>query len=552
MLKHLTIKNYALIESLDMGFDPGLNIITGETGAGKSILLGALALILGQRADVAALKDPGQKCVVEGVFEVSAYALADFFAQELPEVDHQDEAILRRVVNPNGKSRAFVNDSPVGLQQLKRLGERLVDVHSQHQTLQLADNLFQLRVLDSFAANAELREAYRSAYEEFRAADKALKALRLSVQQEKDELDYLRHRLEQLAKAQLRPDEQQRLEQELETQEHALEIKASLLQAADALDQEQGLLRVLQGALSGIEKIQGYLPQAREIHQRLESAYIELKELAREMEDLGQEVEHDPRAAEKTRERLDLLYGLQQQHRVASVEELIAIREQLQARVGGIEGSQERVEALEARRAKAQALLAELSLALTKTREATVKPIGRTLTEQARALGMPHALLRIELAAAPEPQPHGQDHVEFLFTANKAAQPQPLSKVASGGELSRVMLSLKALMARTTALPTIVFDEIDTGVSGDIAARMGEIMRQMAQNMQVFAITHLPQVAAKGQHHYLVFKRHGATQTTSHLKRLDPEQRVEELAKMLSGSEVTQAALDNAKALLAP
>lgn len=549
MLRQLTISNYALIDELSIDIPEGLTIITGETGAGKSILLGALGLLLGQRADTQALQDKTKKCVVEASFGIKGYKLKPFFAEN--ELDYDDTTTIRREINPEGKSRAFVNDTPVNLAVLKELGQRLVDIHSQHETLTLNDSAFQLGVLDAFAGNAELLQEYQAQYGEFRKLQAALADLVNREAQAKKDLDYFQFQFNELEAAQLKEGEQAGMESELETLENAEAIKSGLSKSAHLLDGgEQNLLLSLAEIKNTLAQLAKYNPQIAQLGERANSSFIELKDLCRELEALESDIVHDPARIESLQEKLDAIYRLQQKHGVKSVEELIAIRESLSEKIGAIGSLEEQIAKTEKALAAAEKKVLDSGAKLRKKRSEAAPKIEKAIRELLAQLGMPKAELKAELADAGQPRESGLDKVTFLFSANAGSSPKPLDKVASGGELSRLMLSLKSLITQLTALPTIIFDEIDTGISGDIAAKAGSIMEQMAASMQVIVITHLPQVASKGRSHLFVHKQEEGKRTVTRIKTLGKQERVEEIAKMLSAGKPGEAAMENAKELL--
>lgn len=550
MLRSLYIQNYALIEKLDIGFDSGFSVITGETGAGKSIILGAIGLLLGQRADVKSIRVGASKCVIEARFDVSAYGMRPFFEEN--ELEYEDECILRRELYASGKSRAFVNDTPASLTQMKVLGEQLIDVHSQHQNLLLNKEGFQLNVLDLLSHNEEALSAYQSLYREWKQARQELEELIARAEKEKADEDYLRFQLEQLDEAHLVPDEQEELEQEAETLSHAEEIKAGLYRVNQALDADEGgLLSGLKDCLNTLRSLQGVFPVAGELAERLESCCIELKDISQEVEGREEEVEFNPARLDEVNGRLNLIYTLQQKHRVATVGELLALGEAYAAKLASITSADADIEALEARSEALYNKVKEQAARLTEARTAAAREVERQMAARLMPLGMPNVRFLVEIGARKEPGLHGMDTVSFLFSANKNGTLQNISSVASGGEIARVMLSVKAMIAGAVKLPTIVFDEIDTGVSGEIADRMADIMQEMGDSdRQVISITHLPQIAARGRAHYKVYKQDNETETNSHIRRLTDEERVAEIAQMLSGATLTEAALNNARSLL--
>ena len=550
MLKSLFIQNFVLIDSLDICFNPGFSVITGETGAGKSIILGALSLVLGQRADGKSIKQGADKCVIEAIFDVSKYQLEPFFLGNDLEYD-PESCILRRELYASGKSRAFVNDSPVPLAILKELGTKLIDIHSQHQNLLLGDNRFQLRVVDVMAENEILLILYKKEYTRYQGLRKALSALKERAAQSKQEEDYIRFQLDQLEEANLQPNEQEELEQEQETLSHAEEIKSSLYRVSSCLDgEEQGVVSLLKESLSSMDALERYFPRAKEIAERLRSAYIDLNDLASEMEGMIEDVEFNPDRLAWVNERLDTLYALQQKHRVSSVDDLIALRDQFRAQLTDIESFDEQIAALEKQVQDAYNELLQQAAVLREQRKVAAVAFAQQLVQMVAPLGMPHTRFQVEVVPRKEPESDGMDEIRFLFSANKSMALQPVAQTASGGEISRLMLCIKAMIAGFTALPTIIFDEVDTGVSGDIADKMGHIMQDLGSKMQVFAITHLPQIAAQGEAHYFVYKEDVKDRTLTRIRPLDKEERIREVARMLSGSALTEASLANAKDLL--
>ncbi len=550
MLKSLFIQNFVLIDSLDICFNPGFSVITGETGAGKSIILGALSLVLGQRADGKSIKQGADKCVIEAIFDVSKYQLEPFFLGNDLEYD-PESCILRRELYASGKSRAFVNDSPVPLAILKELGTKLIDIHSQHQNLLLGDNRFQLRVVDVMAENEILLILYKKEYTRYQGLRKALSALKERAAQSKQEEDYIRFQLDQLEEANLQPNEQEELEQEQETLSHAEEIKSSLYRVSSCLDgEEQGVVSLLKESLSSMDALERYFPRAKEIAERLRSAYIDLNDLASEMEGMIEDVEFNPDRLAWVNERLDTLYALQQKHRVSSVDDLIALRDQFRAQSTDIESFDEQIAALEKPVQDAYKELLQQAAVLSEQRKVAAVAFAQQLVQMVAPLGMPHTRFQVEVVSRKEPESDGMDEIRFLFSANKSMALQPVAQTASGGEISRLMLCIKAMIAGFTALPTIIFDEVDTGVSGDIADKMGHIMQDLGSKMQVFAITHLPQIAAQGEAHYFVYKEDVKDRTLTRIRPLDKEERIREVARMLSGSALTEASLANAKDLL--
>ena len=551
MLRSLYIQNYALIEKLDIDFEPGFSVITGETGAGKSIILGAIGLLLGQRADVKSIRTGATKCVIEAHFDVSRYSnLRPFFADN--GLDYDDECILRRELYASGKSRAFINDSPAQLTQMKELGEQLIDVHSQHQNLLINTEGFQLNVLDLLAHDDATLAAYQSVYKRWKQAQGDLDKLVEKIARDKADEDYIRFQWQQLDEARLTPGEQEELEQETELLSHAEDIKAGLYQASQRFNNdENGLLSGLKECCNTMQNLQNVYPPAEEWANRLESSYIELKDIADEIADNEERVEFNPARLAEANERLNLIYTLQQKHRVDTVDELIALRDEYATRLTAISSSDEELETLRQRCEELQEQVRRQASCLTQARQAAAQEVERQMASRLIPLGMPNVRFTVDMGERKEPGPHGSDTVSFLFSANKNGTMQNISSVASGGEIARVMLSVKAMIAGAVKLPTIVFDEIDTGVSGEIASRMADIMQEMAENeRQVISITHLPQIASRGRTHYKVYKQDNETETNSHIHRLTDEERVEEIAHMLSGATLTEAALNNARTLL--
>jgi len=550
MLRSLYIQNYALIEKLDIDFGSGFSVITGETGAGKSIILGAIGLLLGQRADVKSIRRGAAKCVIEARFEIAGYGMQPFFEEN--ELEYEDECILRREVYASGKSRAFINDTPASLVQMKELGEQLIDVHSQHQNLLLNKEGFQLNVLDILAHDEEELAAYQSLHREWKQAQRDLENLIALAGQNKADEDYIRFQLEQLEDAHLTAGEQEELEREADTLSHAEEIKAGLFRAGQVMNSDEGgLLSALKECLNTMSGLQKVYPSAGELAERLESSYIELKDISQEISGKEEEVEFNPVRLEEVNDRLNLVYTLQQKHRVSTVDELLALADDYVAKLSNITSSDEQIEELKSRSEALYNKVKKQAAVLTELRTAAAREVEKQMAARLIPLGMPNVRFRVEIGTRKEPGAHGADTVGFLFSANKNGALQNISSVASGGEIARVMLSVKAMIAGAVKLPTIVFDEIDTGVSGEIADRMADIMQEMGDSdRQVISITHLPQIAARGRAHYKVYKQDNETETNSHIRRLTDEERVEEIAHMLSGATLTEAALNNAKALL--
>lgn len=550
MLRSLYIQNYALIEKLDISFEQGFSVITGETGAGKSIILGAIGLLLGQRADVKSIRTGATKCIIEARFDISNYHMQPFFEEN--ELDYEDECILRRELYASGKSRAFINDTPAQLAQMKELGEQLIDIHSQHQNLLLNKEGFQLNVLDLLAHDEPALSAYQAAYTQWKQAQNDLDRLLERAARDKADEDYIRFQWEQLEEAHLTKGEQEELEQEAETLSHAEDIKASLYRTDQLFNNEEGgLLSNLKECCNVMAELQAVYPAAEEWANRLESSYIELKDIADEVSDREEQVEFNPTRLDEVNERLNLIYSLQQKHRMDTVDELMALRDDYATRLASISSSDEEIETLKKRCGELQSEVRRQAAGLTEARREAAREVERQMAARLVPLGMPNVRFVVDMGERKEPGLHGMDTVTFLFSANKNGTLQNISSVASGGEIARVMLSVKAMIAGAVKLPTIVFDEIDTGVSGEIADRMADIMQEMANNdRQVISITHLPQIASRGRAHYKVYKKDNETETNSHIRRLTDEERVEEIAHMLSGATLTEAALNNARALL--
>jgi DNA repair protein RecN (Recombination protein N) len=549
MLAKLYVQNYALIKDLDVELENGLTIITGETGAGKTILLGALSLILGSRADSSVLLEKEEKCIVEGTFRIEEYDLEDFFTSN--ELDYEPVTILRREINPAGKSRAFINDTPVTINIIKELGDRLIDIHSQHQTLMLHDNIFQLNVIDSFAGTGKLVEQYRKVYRRYRTLKKEYDEAKEKADKNQADLEYYRFQLNQLEEAKLKEGEQEELEKEQELLSHSEEIKAGLSTASNLFSGEtNSILTMLREARQNLLKIKEFLPQGDEICNRTESSYIEINDLAGELEKLNTSIDADPRRLDQVSNRLDTLYSLMQKHRAGTLNDLILRREEMTTIIRSITGSDERITELELLLKRDTEDLKKLAGEITGKRKNVLPEVEKKITGLLKQLGMPNAKFRIDLTVHQEFTPSGTDHADFLFTANKQVEPENLAKTASGGELSRVMLSLKSLLTKNINLPTIIFDEIDSGVSGEVADKVGQILSGMGKYMQVVNITHLPQVAARGTKHYHVFKDDTGDSTITRVKLLSPKERIIEVARLLSGSEITGTAMKNAQELI--
>ncbi|MBN8696821.1 MAG: DNA repair protein RecN [Bacteroidetes bacterium] len=549
MLKHLSVQNYALIDQLEVEFADGLTIITGETGAGKSILLGALGLIAGSRADIQSLQDKSKKCIIEAAFNIKGYALNDFFNEH--ELDYEAITTIRREINPEGKSRAFINDTPVTLNQLKDLGERLIDIHSQHQTLSLNGADFQLSVVDAFAKHESLLNEYKTEYKNFRSLEKQLNELIEKEAQAKKDMDYFQFQFNELEDANLKAGEQAALEQELETLNNAEDIKLNLSKAAFGLSGgEQNLLSSLNEVKNILNGLSKFKPEIAELNTRINSSYIELKDISNELEALEQEILYDPKRIEILNDQLDAIYRLQQKHQVKTIEELIAIKDELSNKLLDFSSLESEIEKVKALLERSDKTLSEKAKTISENRKKVIPKIEKEIGSLLSSLSMPNAQLKIEQKAMETYSANGIDKINFLFSANKGSEFKELNKVASGGELSRLMLSIKSLIAQLTALPTIIFDEIDTGVSGDVADKVGSIMNTMSGKMQVITITHLPQIASKGGSHLFVYKEDKNNKTYSNIRKLSADERVQEIAKMLSTGNPSAAAISNAKELL--
>lgn len=551
MLNRLFIKNYALIENLDIQFDAGLNMITGETGAGKSIMMGALGLILGNRAEGKHFFREDQKCVIEGFFKIDAYGLEEFFKEH--DLEYDTETIIRREIAVDGKSRAFVNDSPVTLNILRMLGEQLIDVHSQHATMQLNTERFQLMVLDNVAGNHKILERYKQSLSRYKKQRETLLHLRETIADADAALDFNQFQFDELEQAQLVEDEQEALEAELSQLENAEDIKRALLQASHLLgESEQATTFSLKESLQQLQSIQPFMPSVAELVERLQSVWIEVKDIADEVTTKEQEVFMDEERLTEVNERLSLLYSLQKKHRVDHVQELISLRNELEKKILAVTNQGEQLATLKQEVAKCLDALVQIGKHLHEARKQAVAKIEDYVQQVLADVGMPHAQLRIELSLLEIDQykTTGADDVQFLFSANKGQPLQPIHRVASGGELSRVMLAVKSLVAQTSTLPTIIFDEIDTGISGEVALKVGAVMERLAGNMQVIAITHLPQIASKGQSHFKVFKQDMGEKTKTDIALLDKEARIQEIAQMLSGANPGASARQHAKELM--
>lgn len=549
MLKSLYIKNYALIDSLEIDFEQGFSVITGETGAGKSIILGALGLIVGQRADAKTIKMGESKCVIEGTFNISAYDLKAFFTEK--EIDYDEICILRRELMSSGKSRAFINDTPVTLADLKELGNKLIDIHSQHQNLILGDNQFQMHVVDALAGNDSLLKEYNQIYTIYKDSEKKLKNLQDAITKSRQEEEYLRFQYTALDEAALKEGEQEELEAELEMLNHAEDIKSGLYKINILLsDDEHGIVVALKESLSVTHSLSKMYNRSEEMQQRLDTAYIDLKDLSSEVERMAGDIEFNPERLAFVEERLNKIYSLQKKYNIDTVAGLLALKYEINKKLENIDSFDQQLKEQQQEVADNKEKVDLLASKLSSKRKSAIKPMEETLTKKTFVLGMPNIRFECNISPKQEADITGIDNLEFLFSANKNVPLQPVSEIASGGEISRLMLCLKSMIAGATALPTIIFDEIDTGVSGEIADKMGQIMQEFGQSMQVIAITHLPQIAAKGRAHYLVYKTDDEKTTTTNLRKLSDKERLEEIARMLSGSSLTDAAIQNARVML--
>lgn len=551
MLKHLHIENYALIESLDIDFDKGFSVITGETGAGKSILLGAIGLLTGDRADMSAIQTGKQRCVLEATFVPDQYGLESFFEDNDLDYD-PTECIVRRELTANGKSRAFINDTPTTISALKRLGTSLIDIHSQHQNLLLGQEDFQFSVLDTVSGEGTLLQKYTEVYRKWRQTTKALADAQDSLANGRKDEDYLRFQLNEIQSFQPQPGEDDELKQQCDILEHAQDIKVALSLGYCLLSEgETPVLESLRQVRNQISSLQKFFPQAEELTERLESCRLELQDISSTLESEAESIEYDPHRLEQMQMRQDTLFSLEQKHRVDSSDQLISIMQQLEQQLDQIDNSDEHIRQLQEQEKKALQELHTLAEKLTKVRQKAAKTVEKEIVSSLKHLGMPNVRFQVGFTPTDSPTPNGMDKVAFLFSANLGSDMQNISQVASGGETARVMLSLKALLSGVVSLPTIIFDEIDTGVSGHIAEAMAHIMHNMGQQgRQVISITHLPQIAALGQNHYKVWKEDSESYTRSHISALTQEQRVTEIANMLSGSNVSAEAINNARALL--
>ncbi len=549
MLINLSIKNYALIESLSVSFQDNLSIITGETGAGKSILLGALGLVLGKRADSSTLKDTTNKCVIEAQFSIANYHLESFFNEN--DIDFENETIIRREILPSGKSRAFINDTPTTLQNLQSLSEKLIDVHSQHQTLQLSDVNFQFQILDALVNNNAKIESYKRGLQLFNKLNKELKELKKNQVIAQEQYEYNLHLYEELEKASFKSNEQAILEQQLDKENNIEEIKLNLTEAqALAVNEEIGLQALLVTFTSSLNKIKTFASEYKELYERVLSLKIELDDIANEIENLNENIEFDPSELEKLNNRLQLVYNLQKKHNVTSIDELLVIKEDLSVKVDAVENSSAQIKAKKKEVNEVADKIDLLAQTIFKEREKAIPVLIKKLETILSNLGMENTRFKFNIKHTKSYFSNGKDELHLLISANKGVNFGELKKIASGGELSRIMLAVKAILSEYSKLPTIIFDEIDTGVSGDVSQKMADIMHEMSSNMQVITITHLPQIAAKGQQHYKVYKQDINNNIETKLMQLNENERIEEIAEMLSGKNISKTAIEHAKQLL--
>ena len=550
MLSRIYITNYALINELQVDFHRNLNTVTGETGAGKSIILGALGLILGNRADLSVLKEKDRKCIVEGSFEVKNYNLQPFFEEN--DLDYDPVTIVRREITPAGKSRAFINDTPVTLKLLHDLGLKLIDIHSQHQNLELSNQKFQLELVDAVAGTDRLLAEYKQVYSAWKQTRKELVELVERAEKEKADFDYFQFQFNQLEEATLKETEQEELEEELEKLNHAEEIKTAFTSVGGLLDDDRfSVIQNVKDAAKALDKIKGFMHEAGELHQRLQSSMLELRDLADEAANLAEKVEYNPDRIEEVTQRLNLLYGLQQKHHVESVRELIALRNELDNKINLVTGYDDEILQKKKSLADLKDKLEQKALELSTQRAGAFAVIQKSVVEDLKQLGMPKVSFQIEHKTHDEYTSKGKDSVSFLFSANADSPADDISKIASGGEMSRLMLAIKNLLRSSKALPTIIFDEIDSGISGEIALKMGAIIESFASSTQIINITHLPQIAARGNAHFQVYKFEEKGKTYTSIRPLSEEERVEELAKMVGGDKLTETTISAARQLLA-
>ena len=550
MLARLYISNYALIQELQVDFSRNLNTVTGETGAGKSIILGALGLIIGNRADLSVLKEKEEKCVVEGQFEVKNYQLKAFFEEN--DLDYDDLTILRREITPAGKSRAFINDTPVNLKTLRDLGLKLIDIHSQHQNLELGNQKFQLDLVDAVAGAGETLEAYKKQFRLYRKTAKELAALKEQAEKEQADLDYYQFQFSQLEEAALKESEQEELEEELERLTHAEEIKTGFTTVVQLLDDERfSVIQHVKDGRKALEKISSYMAEAAGLETRLESAMLELRDIADEADTLAEKIEHDPARIQEVNDRLNLIYSLLQKHNTDNVAALIELRNELDQKISKVTGYDDEIKEKEKELAGQSKILEEKAVALSSIRKKAFPAIEKSVVEDLQQLGMSKIRFVVEHSLMSDFGPEGKDEVAFLFSANADSAPDEISRIASGGEMSRLMLAIKNLLRSSKALPTIIFDEIDSGISGEVAMKMGTIIKSFSSTTQIINITHLPQIAARGDAHFRVYKLEENGRTITSIKQLTENERIEELAKMVGGDKLTDTTISAARELLA-
>jgi DNA repair protein RecN (Recombination protein N) len=549
MLTRLSVTNYALIRDLQVDFGPGFNIITGETGAGKSILLGALGLILGNRADLQVLKDNNEKCIIEGTFRIGNYAIDSFFTEN--DLDPEPDTILRREITNSGKSRAFINDTPVSLNILKELGNLLIDIHSQHQNLSLADNQFQLNIVDAIAITKEELSDYTQKLKQYKNTVALLANLKDTAEKAKADLGYFQFQFDQLNNANLRENEQIELEKELEILTHAEEIKSTLNDLSTVLDGNQiSAISQIKDGVKRLLKIKAYYQSADTISTRLESCYLEMKDIVSEISTSSEKIEFDPGRIEKINESLSLIYNLQQKHHVSSVAELISLKNSFGEKIDEAEGFDEEILILEKLLAEQEEKLNTSARILSEKRKSIFGKMQENISTKLRLLAMPNAQFVIRHSFTTDYTAYGLDRIDFLFSANKDVEPGEISRIASGGEMSRLMLAIKSVVSGSKILPTIIFDEIDSGISGETAFRMAAILKDLSEKVQVINITHLPQIAGKGDTHYLVYKVENEEGTSTFMKKLTGQERIEEIARMVAGDQYSETSIDTAKELL--
>lgn len=548
MLQHLTIKNYALIKHLELDPSAHLNVVTGETGAGKSIMLGAIGLLMGNRADTKVLWDENEKCITEGVFNIKTYKLKSVFKAE--DLDYDDNTVIRREISPGGKSRAFINDTPVTLEVMKRIGNLLMDIHSQHETLQLGNQSFQLNLVDTYAENSSMLSEYSEQWSAFQKAKAAFESLSAEAETLRQEADYIHFQLEELTNVNLEDGEQESLESELKITEHAEEIKSRFQQVLDLLSRSEfASLNSLAEGRTNLQSVAGYSANYENLFQRLESVRIELDDIVQEIENEENKIEFDPKRSEFVKERLSIIYRLLKKHRVNDLKELLVLQQELQRKDAITSNLDETLTKCKTEYDQARVRVMTQATKLSDARKKAFAPLCKQITKLLLELGIPDATLKIESQSV-EPTPTGTDKIEILFSANKGMPARPLAQVASGGEFSRVMFCIKYVMAEKTSMPTLILDEIDSGVSGEVAMKLGNMMKVMTKKHQIITISHLPQIAAKGNAHFFVYKDNTAAKTVSSIRLLKDTERVEEIAKMIGGAKPSKVALENAQELL--